>query len=365
MQEAIDQLTKKTRQQEEALQFQQQQQFMSQQQQHLSSAGKDIKRIEFHPLPEAYAGGWDPMRRQIPNPETYDGEPESDYRGWRLSLRQVAHTDRGSFADVQALISWAFNTTKGRARSLLQSYIEEIHEKERMEPGLWGEFLDYCDQQFGDEQAQARKRAEFRRLRQREIPFATFYADWIRLLREAGYNDMPEHAKIDWLNEAISPILWERSRGATFGVPTLKEQVRIIGGLADQYEARLVRPYGNNFQQRKNDWKNGKENSHQYLKSKGSNWGASNESMNIDSMDWEPAKAIAKGRRALWVNETERDRRRKAGLCLRCGGRGHMIADCPALPARSPKKVNRGEREDEEINIPEEGLEPMGEEGKA
>jgi hypothetical protein len=42
-----------------------------------------------------------------------------------------------------------------------------------------------------------------------------------------------------------------------------------------------------------------------------------------------------------------------------------MIADCPALPARSPKKVNRGEREDEEINIPEEGLEPMGEEGKA
>lgn len=46
--------------------------------------------------------------------------------------------------------------------------------------------------------------------------------------------------------------------------------------------------------------------------------------------------ATGQRRRAAWVSEEERGRRRKEGLCRRCGGNGHFIKDCPYLPARCP-----------------------------
>ena len=47
------------------------------------------------------------------------------------------------------------------------------------------------------------------------------------------------------------------------------------------------------------------------------------------------------GKRAKWTSEEERDRRRANRLCFRCGGKGHMIGDCPLLPAVPPSGSTR------------------------
>lgn len=44
----------------------------------------------------------------------------------------------------------------------------------------------------------------------------------------------------------------------------------------------------------------------------------------------------AGARRARWVDATVRDARRQAGACIRCGAKGHFIADCGLRPARPP-----------------------------
>lgn len=59
-----------------------------------------------------------------------------------------------------------------------------------------------------------------------------------------------------------------------------------------------------------------------------------------EPMDWEPTAPITSnqmvvrnGRHAKWVSEATITFRKQRGLCLRCGHQGHMIRDCPFLPA--------------------------------
>ncbi|KAL5594278.1 uncharacterized protein BROUX77_007625 [Berkeleyomyces rouxiae] len=56
-----------------------------------------------------------------------------------------------------------------------------------------------------------------------------------------------------------------------------------------------------------------------------------------DAMDWErtrrvapqPTRTPAARRTARWASEEERERRRRAGLCIRCGASGHFVRECP------------------------------------
>ena len=50
-----------------------------------------------------------------------------------------------------------------------------------------------------------------------------------------------------------------------------------------------------------------------------------------EQMDWEPTTsgaAAARIREPRWASPAEIERRRKHGLCLRCGKEGHMVRDC-------------------------------------
>jgi hypothetical protein len=64
-----------------------------------------------------------------------------------------------------------------------------------------------------------------------------------------------------------------------------------------------------------------------------------------DAMDWEPTKinrAIQRqnqelaGKRAKWASEEEVQRRRREGLCTRCGRKGCWSTKCPLLPPKRP-----------------------------
>ncbi|TQS35488.1 hypothetical protein Golomagni_04091 [Golovinomyces magnicellulatus] len=72
-----------------------------------------------------------------------------------------------------------------------------------------------------------------------------------------------------------------------------------------------------------------------------------------DPMDWEPTQTIniantqrnvmrqTQPDRETWVSREEIGRRIEAGLCLRCGRRGHVIKDCSLLPAYNPNRQGK------------------------
>jgi len=70
-------------------------------------------------------------------------------------------------------------------------------------------------------------------------------------------------------------------------------------------------------------------------------------------MDWEPTKANT----ARWVSQEELERRKEQGLCLRCGGKGHIIRNCKLKPAKRPAQAARAQvtqTSDEETSQEEE-----------
>lgn len=48
--------------------------------------------------------------------------------------------------------------------------------------------------------------------------------------------------------------------------------------------------------------------------------------------------SLSTKKRAVWVTQAEMDRRKKEGLCLRCGKDGHVIRGCSLLAAINPNK---------------------------
>ncbi|RKF77514.1 hypothetical protein GcM1_218010 [Golovinomyces cichoracearum] len=77
---------------------------------------------------------------------------------------------------------------------------------------------------------------------------------------------------------------------------------------------------------------------------------------NGDPIDWEPTQTVSfataqrnlrvqlpssESNRAIWVSNEEIGRRVAAGLCLRCGKRGHRIRDCNLLPALNPNRKDK------------------------
>ena len=71
-----------------------------------------------------------------------------------------------------------------------------------------------------------------------------------------------------------------------------------------------------------------------------------------DTMDWEPTRVSRMiqqdnpklaGKRAKWIDEKEKERRRNEGRCFRCGRTGYTIAEYPLLLARPPPSRARAD----------------------
>ena len=54
--------------------------------------------------------------------------------------------------------------------------------------------------------------------------------------------------------------------------------------------------------------------------------------------DWEPTK-VGRSR----ASPEELERRRKKGLCFRCGKKGHMIAACPSPPLEEKVRTQKSQ----------------------
>jgi hypothetical protein len=165
----------------------------------------------------------------------------------------------------------------------------------------------------------------------------------------------------------MSPVLWRETRSAVVWLDAYKDRVTRIRRIADELEARIPQLYkegsgGVGTGWRRPQGNGGGSGSYNHSTrdsvpvSAGKFSGAATQSG--DPMEWEPTPRVAESRRARWVDEQERNRRRAGGLCLRCGGRGHRVAECAALPANRPQTISIG-AQGGPVEVPEEGLEPL------
>ncbi|KAJ5874811.1 retrotransposon gag protein [Penicillium soppii] len=202
--------------------------------------------------------------------------------------------------------------------------------RERRENGTPEDLLSYLERIYGDPNVKARAVQRLYALKQKpNQSFERFLPSFERELADAGAlqwpDDSKKHTLVMALNKETHSALVNR------GVPsTFNEMVYLLHRISADlsgFQAMWNRP-------------------------KRATAATAQIEETYDPMDWQPTSVKVNrfatdldpnrdrdliGKRAKWVSEEERDRRREEGLCIRCGRPKCRIASCPLKPTRRPE----------------------------
>ena len=279
-----------------------------------------------------------PLREPTLTP--FDGK--GDYRPWRLDLITNAEVHAAAWSSPKARVVWAYGRLLEKAKRGMEGWMELYVARENYKAEDFEEFVAACDEQFDDRDAQRKREDDFYNLRQGKRPFREFLADWQAALRAARL-DLPPKAKERALREAMSPDLRREARSHLLTVPTWEGKLAHLKELADLIESEKAQETTGGWRRGNSGSSGGGGNG-----SSGGNGGNSSDNRrgnsttqpippkDPDEMDW--VHKLASTRRAKWVDMEERQRRRDNGLCIRCGGKGHLARGCPVQPPIPPER---------------------------
>jgi hypothetical protein len=276
--------------------------------------------------------------KSLPQLQEYHGDSEK-LESW---LQQAHVKLRVDYCDCTEYVKfWALAAClRGRALRRMDAWTREYGTPDQAKAETFFARMEFV---FQDPQAKERATRKLGALRQGNKPFIEAYMDWQSLIIEAGGADWPDSAK----KVSLDAILSDELARAMITVPTPNSFEAYCNSLKEvddrlrAYKTRSGRPERNSSRatEQATSWRSGSAPQVGDAEGKEGKTGGAGSSF-PDKMDWQPTRVAAgKARRAQWVDESELDKRRQMRLCLRCGDQGHMIRDCPHLPARRPKQA--------------------------
>jgi len=274
----------------------------------------------------------------LPSPPKFDGT-RSEYEGWRSLIRDKVDIDGEAIGSARNQFIYVASRLEGKGLQLALTFITVNRDASNASATR---LLEYLDNIFGDRHKAQRAVETLRTMKQgpREL-FSAFLPRFEKALADAGGMTWPDEVKRSHLDGALTFEL----RRLTITMPpadTYSAYVDEILRVSDLYRSAMR---------------------HAPKEQSTAHRGAS------DAMDWEPTRAAAAAplqgdqkRRAKWVSQEERNKRRQEGRCVRCGASGHWGPECEFLPARPTEaRLARGPRAAPGKSAPvEPQLEPEG-----
>ncbi|KAL5598407.1 uncharacterized protein BROUX77_006311 [Berkeleyomyces rouxiae] len=180
------------------------------------------------------------------------------------------------------------------------------------------QFLQELQRAFEDKVAVDKAQDQLSRLKQRGRRIEVHLQEFEDLLTRAKALDAADSQKIRWLKDSLDTPIREYVANS-FPPRVFSEYLDRVVLAAEE------------LRQRKLDAESTSGRRSGYYPS------APAAHRHPDAMDWErtrrvapqPTRAPAARRTARWASEEERERRRRAGLCIRCGASGHFVRECP------------------------------------
>ena len=301
-------------------------------------------------------------RQNMPMLSEFDGT-RAAYRPWRQEVDLKLEIDGPLMAGEKGKIGAIFHALTGTAKAHMADAVSRLREKD---DATAKELLDLIDANWGNPHQQRQALQKLGVLKQGARAFTTFYPEFERLLGEAGGHSWPEDVKIDKLLSSVSLDILEAMEAVE--VPqqytALVNLCRSIG--ERQYYIQ---------QRRKKEAASGSRGKPTAT----STFPVADAAPAGDAMDWEytspvraarvnmnghptgpglPSDVELKGRRAKWVSTEEYQRRRDAGVCLRCARRGCRVAVCPLAASKNPNRQPRIQVAELKVDDVSEPVEP-------
>jgi len=263
-------------------------------------------------------------------PEPFEGEP-TKLRSFLANLQLIFNVQPRKYGTDNEKINYAQTYFRGKALNWLVPIIEE-----RI-PAPWtnyATFKEALQDTFGDKQAKERAANAMDKIKQGARAFSEYWSDFRLLMTEVDYTD---EGYLRYLLKGTSNELLDcyQNQGAEFATPATFANWAIRQEAKIQSIRQMKGINQRSYEPRNNPTPRPPQN-RPLTTSQGG-----------DAMDYDANRYP----RTPKIEKEEYNRRKKEGLCLKCGRRGHMIRDCRSKT--NPARVSVAEME----HLNEEGPE--------
>lgn len=275
------------------------------------------------------------LKEKLPPLEKFKGNRQM-WDEWHLGAIHKLTKDGPAIGDGYDKFMFIYAALDGEAVKMVSTTAKILSETKTGD-GL--SFLAYLNSVFGDPNKKARAQQQLYNLKQKERePFAAFLPKFETILATAGWASYADDQKISLLKNALSKEIRATLIGRTLP-EKWSEFISLILTISSEIVAlnqQFLSPVAYQPKQK-------------------------HQQPGFSSMDWEPVKSLVAGTRqresvkhASWVKKETLEFRKKKGLCVRCGNKGHIAPNCQFLPPLRPNthvNTSRTSVEEEEVKL--------------
>jgi hypothetical protein len=290
-------------------------------------------QIRDHPEGGTQSGGF-------PDAPTFDGTKPEELRTWILQLRNKLAAQPTRYPTEQARLRYAFNRLSGAALNQLRSYADE--DTGDITLASLNDLLTILRQAYDDPDRSRTAAREIRRLRQRNLPFSTYLADFRRLMGDLNWDEVAQKDQLyEGLSEEMKDALLHRAASddtlAAF-VNLCKDVDNRIRARAEERKPSSSRPTVTTTNHRSNPRPHAPSSSTATAPAT-----TGNHPTNSNSGNYGPAPMELSAARREAERQRIREERMAKGQCTYCGSDQHFRLDCPRRLAAEARRVRAAE----------------------
>jgi hypothetical protein len=258
-------------------------------------------------------------RPSLPHPDQFTGKNPALYPQFESMLKAKLEIDGRTIGEEKEQVWYAFGRLSGEAAGRIHPWIMHA---QRTNTLTTDSFFKQIRLAFSDPRASQKALEKINRTKQGITPFNDFLNEFNRLILEAEGWGWDDKVKKAYLRTAISYKLKDRTIGLK-EEESYEEYCSQLRMISDQL-AELK-----DSTNRRTAWTKERTVSPQRESAP-------------EAMDWEPSTTVATARtmrkESRWAPFKEIERRRKEGLCLRCGKDDHFARECRTTLKPAKKK---------------------------
>ncbi len=280
----------------------------------------------------------------LPDPPRFDGNRKK-YRNWRLEMEGKLRTDGCLLGSPTDQFTYIYSRLGDTPQSMAAAFYESGGPGGTRNPSS---FLKYLSTTYEDPNVAQHALNNLDSIAQGKAEsFAAFYPRFEKQLADAGGATWHAVVQINYLRKALNDEMKDLLVPMLHlpkDYPGFVQELHNLGANVDARRAtqRRASRRAPSLPQARNaspDQRATKHQNHERATTPP-----------YDMMDWEPTRVSRMiqqdnpklaGKRAKWIDDKEKERRRKEGRCFRCGRTGCVVAECPLLPARPPPGLAR------------------------